>query len=152
MPDIQSSITSQGAAQQNVDSTSNGKDSGSTVQDTRNLAEAFSLFSRYGDEFMDDSPLVGEPGSFILSKTNEKPAASTAAARQKTGSGGAAKLPPPPPPPTAPASTARPSLARIDSSVKAVGKGSEKSPITPGGSKEKVKRKKSKMSVSAGPS
>jgi mediator of RNA polymerase II transcription subunit 6 len=147
MPDIQASITSQGAAQQNIDN--NGKDGGSTIQDTRNLAEAFSLFSRYGDEFMDDSPLVGEPGSFILSKTNEKPASSATTTRQKSGSGGATKLPPPPPPP---ASTAKPTLLKIDSSVKTAGKGTEKSPITPGGTKEKVKRKKSKMGVSAGPS
>lgn len=41
------------------------------VTDTRNLIEAFGLLSRYGDEYMDENPLVGEPGSFILSKTNE---------------------------------------------------------------------------------
>ncbi|BDD61800.1 Mediator of RNA polymerase II transcription subunit 6 [Monascus purpureus] len=50
----------------------------STMQDTRNLAEAFSLLSRYGDEYMDETPLVGEPGSFILSKSGETTAAATA--------------------------------------------------------------------------
>lgn len=43
----------------------------SSYQDTRNLAESFRLLTRYGDEFMDESPLVGEPGSFILSRTGE---------------------------------------------------------------------------------
>lgn len=40
----------------------------SNYQDTRSLAESFNLFTRYGDEFMDENPLVGEPGSFILSR------------------------------------------------------------------------------------
>lgn len=44
---------------------------GSTLQDTRTLAESFNLLSRYGDEFMDESPLVGEPGSFILSRSGD---------------------------------------------------------------------------------
>ncbi|KAJ5338890.1 hypothetical protein N7452_005618 [Penicillium brevicompactum] len=43
----------------------------SNIQDTRTLAESFSLFTRYGEEFMDESPLVGEPGSFILSRNGE---------------------------------------------------------------------------------
>ena len=43
----------------------------SNYQDTRNLAESFSLLTRYGDEFMDENPLVGEPGSFILSRAGE---------------------------------------------------------------------------------
>lgn len=43
----------------------------SGIQDMRTLAESFSMFSRYGDEFMDESPLIGEPGSFMLSKNGE---------------------------------------------------------------------------------
>ncbi|EGE00503.1 Mediator of RNA polymerase II transcription subunit 6 [Trichophyton tonsurans CBS 112818] len=37
-------------------------------QDMRTLADALNLLSRYGDEYMDEMPLVGEPGSFIISK------------------------------------------------------------------------------------
>ncbi|KAE8349048.1 mediator of RNA polymerase II transcription subunit 6 [Aspergillus coremiiformis] len=44
---------------------------GAVFQDTRTLAESFSLLARYGEEFMDENPLVGEPGSFILSKSGE---------------------------------------------------------------------------------
>ncbi|CAG8394951.1 unnamed protein product [Penicillium salamii] len=43
----------------------------SGIQDMRTLAESFSMFTRYGDEFMDESPLIGEPGSFMLSKNGE---------------------------------------------------------------------------------
>ncbi|KAF3483721.1 mediator of RNA polymerase II transcription subunit 6 [Arthroderma uncinatum] len=41
--------------------------SGAT-HDMRNLSDALNLLSRYGDEYMDEMPLVGEPGSFIISK------------------------------------------------------------------------------------
>jgi mediator of RNA polymerase II transcription subunit 6 len=50
-------------------STGNVKDT--SYQDTRNLMEALNLLSRYGDEYMDETPLTGEPGSFILSKATE---------------------------------------------------------------------------------
>ncbi|KAL2863013.1 mediator complex subunit MED6 [Aspergillus lucknowensis] len=43
--------------------------SGSTIHDIKTLAESLNLLSRYGDEYMDESPLMGEPGSFILSRT-----------------------------------------------------------------------------------
>ncbi|PLB49496.1 para-aminobenzoate synthase [Aspergillus steynii IBT 23096] len=43
----------------------------SGLQDTITLAESFALLSQFGDEFMDESPLVGEPGSFILSKSGD---------------------------------------------------------------------------------
>ncbi|KAJ5882593.1 uncharacterized protein N7529_001265 [Penicillium soppii] len=53
-----------------------GASNTSNYQDTRNLAESFNLLTRYGDEFMDENPLVGEPGSFILSRAGDtgKPA------------------------------------------------------------------------------
>lgn len=55
-------------------STTNVKDA--SYQDTRNLMEALNLLSRYGDEYMDETPLTGEPGSFILSKVSETAGAS----------------------------------------------------------------------------
>jgi mediator of RNA polymerase II transcription subunit 6 len=70
---------SQGSAKTSLtttSTTSNAKDT--SYQHTRNLMEAMNLLSRYGDEFMDETPLSGEPGSFILSKANE----STTAARR----------------------------------------------------------------------
>lgn len=53
----------------------------STFKDTRNLAEAFHLFTKYGDEFMDEHPLTGEPGSFILSRVGENERAAGAAGK-----------------------------------------------------------------------
>ncbi|KAJ6151099.1 hypothetical protein N7470_007693 [Penicillium chermesinum] len=55
--------------------------SSSNYKDIRSLAESFNLFTRYGDEFMDENPLVGEPGSFILSRTGEKDRATKNAAK-----------------------------------------------------------------------
>lgn len=98
----------------------------STVQDTRSLAEAFSLLSRYGDEYMDETPLVGEPGSFILSKSGD---ATTATAAAKTG------------PSNAPTRTGTPS-AKADASFLS-GRAAEKT-STPGPEGNKLKRKKSK--------
>lgn len=54
---------------------------GSSYQDTRNLAEAFHLFTQYGEEFMDEHPLTGEPGSFILSRVGENDRAAGAAVK-----------------------------------------------------------------------
>ncbi|KAF3403708.1 Mediator of RNA polymerase II transcription subunit 6 [Penicillium rolfsii] len=53
----------------------------STFKDTRNLAEAFHLFTKYGDEFMDEHPLTGEPGSFILSRVGENERSTGAAGK-----------------------------------------------------------------------
>ena len=65
---------------------------GSNVQDTRTLAESFNLLSRYGEEFMDENPLVGEPGSFILSRAGDvdrpAPAAATTTKPVPSAAGG----------------------------------------------------------------
>jgi mediator of RNA polymerase II transcription subunit 6 len=53
----------------------------STFQDTRTLAESLNLFLRYEDEYMDETPLVGEPGSFILSKAHDVDRTATATAK-----------------------------------------------------------------------
>ncbi|KAF7718702.1 Uncharacterized protein PECH_001482 [Penicillium ucsense] len=67
----------------------------SSYQDTRNLAEAFSLFKRYGDEFMDEHPLTGEPGSFILSRAGEtdRPVGAAAKVASKATLGTVANTP-----------------------------------------------------------
>lgn len=61
----------------------------SSYQDIRNLAEAFRLFNQYGDEFMDEHPLTGEPGSFILSRAGEtdRPAGAAAKVASKASLG-----------------------------------------------------------------
>lgn len=95
------------------------------------LAESYSLSVRYGKEYMDDNPLVGEPGSFILSKSREPAAPPIVQAAPK-----------------APTTTKRPSApelktANINVSARKGSKGADKSPISPI-SKDRKARRKSK--------
>lgn len=95
---------------------------GSSLQDTRTLAESFNLLRRYGEEFMDEHPLVGEPGSFILSRVND------------TDRTSAAK-------PPAPAAKVGTPQVRVDTPGKVSEKGA-----TPSGSEEsKMRKKKTKV-------
>lgn len=99
---------------------------GTIVQDARTLAESFSLLSRYSDEYMDENPLVGEPGSFIMSRSGD---ADRGPARQQPSTSNVA-------PPTR---TGTPQV-RVDTPGKESSKGS-----TPSSSDEtKSKRKKSR--------
>ena len=43
----------------------------SNYQDVRLLAESWDLSFRYGNDYMDENPIVGEPGSFKLSKSRD---------------------------------------------------------------------------------
>ena len=38
------------------------------MQNLRNLTDALDLLSRYGEEYVDEVSLIGEPGNFIFSK------------------------------------------------------------------------------------
>jgi mediator of RNA polymerase II transcription subunit 6 len=42
---------------------------GITGQDERALLESLNLSTRFGDEYVDENPLIGEPGSFVFSST-----------------------------------------------------------------------------------
>lgn len=101
------------------------------LQSLKLLAESFSLSSRYGSEYMDENPLVGEPGSFILSKSRDTPAG---AQQRPRGIG------PPPKASTLPESKPAEVAPTMKKGVKVV----EKSPISPG-TKEKKQRRKSKV-------
>ncbi|KAL8743901.1 MAG: hypothetical protein Q9190_003803 [Brigantiaea leucoxantha] len=41
-------------------------------QEQQLLSDSYRLYLRYGHRFMDENPLIGEPGSFILSKSKSK--------------------------------------------------------------------------------
>lgn len=41
--------------------------SGPNFADMQTLVESFTMFQKYRDEYMDENPLVGEPGSFTFS-------------------------------------------------------------------------------------
>jgi mediator of RNA polymerase II transcription subunit 6 len=77
-PSVQSQTSKENTPMPDVDATNKSQSftgsqnsSGAAVHDMRSLAESFSLVARYGDEFMDESPLMGEPGSFILSRAGD---------------------------------------------------------------------------------
>lgn len=108
----------------------------SSFQDTRNLAESFSLFTRYGDEFMDENPLVGEPGSFIMSRASGETDRSTAKTAAKAGPGATATATPSMPP-------GRVSTPQVR--VDTPGKVSDKSSSPPSSGENKGKRKKSRV-------
>lgn len=82
---------------------------------------------------MDENPLLGEPGSFILTKSRDAPAG---AQQRPRGIG------PPPKISTLPESKTADVAPTMKKAVKVV----EKSPISPG-TKEKKQRRKSKVAV-----
>lgn len=111
--------------------------SSSSYQDTRNLAEAFKLFTSYGDEFMDENPLVGEPGSFIMSRVSGEADRATAKTAAKAGPGATTTTTGTPLVPPGRVSTPQ---VRVDTP----GKVSDKS-SPPSSGENKGKRKKSRV-------
>jgi mediator of RNA polymerase II transcription subunit 6 len=117
------------------------------LQDTSTLLKAINMSLLYGKEYMNEMPLVGEPGHFRLAKTKDafappsvsKPAQS--ASQQVSPTKGSLVPSPPPPPP--PIQTDVPPATSKKSA-----KGTEKSPTTPASS-QKAKRRKSKAIINA---
>lgn len=115
-------------------------------QDTRLLLEAINMSLRYGKEYMNEMPLVGEPGNFRLSKPKDPlapPSANQTAqpSSQQTSPEKRSPAPSPPPPP--------PPLIQTDippAASKKSAKGVDKSPTTPSSS-QKAKRRKSKPAI-----
>lgn len=99
------------------------------------LAESYSLSLRYSNEYMDENPLVGEPGSFIMTKTRE-PAPQSSLKIQTSI-------------PTKPAESSEAKNTTPFAPGKKGSKGAEKSPITPG-TKDKKARRKSKAAGAGG--
>ncbi|EFE41370.1 hypothetical protein TRV_03882 [Trichophyton verrucosum HKI 0517] len=102
-------------------------------QDMRTLADALNLLSRYGDEYMDEMPLVGEPGSFIISKNaantlavpgTENPSGSVGTTKSIVRSPSGTPVPKPGGPDTPSAS---PALGGVtDSNQPSIGKGKKR--------------------------
>ena len=110
----------------------------SSFQDTRSLADSFNLFTQYGDEYMDEAPLVGEPGSFILSRAGGE------AARSNSGSFKLASKTLPDTignAPSGPPGRVSTPQVRVDTP----GKASDKSSSPPSSGENKGKRKKSRV-------
>jgi len=101
-------------------------------KEARILAESFALSLRYGNEYMDENPLVGEPGSFILSKSHEQPQMQSQSQSR----------PPVSVKPSAPP-TPQPKMA-IPTTARKSSKGGDGSPTMPGTKDKSAKRRKSK--------
>ncbi len=120
------------------------------VQDTRTLIDAINLSLRYGNEYMNEMPLVGEPGNFRLSKIKDAasllPPNATQTplpifSRQISPSlPPKAASPPPPPPPI------QTDVPPVSGKKSGSGKSAERTPATPG-SGQKPKRRKSKVAI-----
>lgn len=133
MPDVSFPMTE--SSQSTSKSSLGGSTTSSKYQDTRSLAESFSLLTRYGDEFMDESPLVGEPGSFILSRTGTEATGSAIKGAPKIAANAATAG-------TPAALPVRASTPQVR--VETPGKASEKS-SPPSSAGDKGKRKKSRI-------
>lgn len=106
-----------------------------SFQDTQSLGEAFNLFTQYGDEFMDENPLVGEPGSFIMSRAGENDRATgTAHGALRSVPGVTANTP-------GPAGRASTPQVRVDTP----GKASDMGNSPPSSGENKGKKKKSRI-------
>ena len=120
--------------------------SSKAITDTQTLLNAIRMTLNHGNEYMDETPLVGEPGNFRLSKNKENPAPSAGTVAQasqlttpvKERTPATVQVPSPPPQIETDAS----GLASRKSA-----KGGERSPTTPGGM-AKPKRRKSKAAIS----
>jgi len=111
----------------------------STYLSSRLLEETLNISMKYGDEYMDENPITGQPGEFHFSSTGrkEKDKLIVPATGVKGPLQTAAKVAPAPP------------ALKTDIPPSRKGSKSKESPRTPGGA-PKPKRRKSKASVSAG--
>ena len=124
------------------------------LQGAHMLAYSYDLSDRYANEYMDENPIVGEPGSFKLSKShNTSLATSTTTSKTSSQVQEVSKVSGQSPEVATPAKSAvpTPQLKTEDLPVPArkATKSSEKSPIT-AGTKEKKSRRKSKAAGDKG--
>lgn len=133
MPDTQSTTIQLTKSVPNHESTE--------YEETQLFVDALNLSRRYGNEYMDDAPLVGEPGNFRTSKVKDAPVSVNEAPQNDPQPSVPPKETKPAPSPPAPIQTDVPQAASKKSA-----KSGDRSPTTPGG-REKPKRRKSKPAI-----
>ncbi|MCJ1249897.1 Mediator of RNA polymerase II transcription subunit 6 [Trapelia coarctata] len=158
MPDAQAQVSFTSSK----NSLSPGKASGTDIRGTALLSGSLSLASRYVGEYMDETPLVGEPGAFILQKVREGASQSQSQSQQQSlsasqatskssgggsvgvGGGGAAGGSA-----GGGAGSGKPPPLKTENLPPAEKKGraGEKTPVTPGTAGREKKRKKSKAAI-----
>ena len=140
MPDTQMSDTS------SIKGSLLPKPTSSDYKDTRTLADSFERFIRYSNEYADENPLLGEPGSFAISRSKEKPVSHPPSQLEQVQT--ATKTTPAATPPPLEVKTDIPSVSGKKTGTLT---GGAKSPVTPGTGKDKQKRRKSKAPGSGVP-
>lgn len=111
------------------------------------LGESYNLSLRYGNEYMDENPILGEPGSFRLTKSHDSALTSSMSTNKSSQS-----LTIAPPVKEIELPTPQPLKTEdLPAPVRKSTKGGEKSPTTPSAKekKEKKERRKSKVAGAA---
>ena len=124
------------------------------LQGVQMLEYSYNLFNRYGTEYMDENPIVGEPGAFKLSKSHNTSLAtsmttSKTSSQAQEGSKLSSQSTEVPTPGKSAVPTPQLKTEDLPAPVRKATKGSEKSPTTPG-TKEKKSRRKSKAAGDRG--
>ncbi|RKF63271.1 Mediator of RNA polymerase II transcription subunit 6 [Erysiphe neolycopersici] len=111
-----------------LNTTRNSQNDTDTILATRLFEESINIYLKYGDEYMDENPVTGEPGAFHLSSTGRKE-------KEK---------PIPPPTNKGPLQQVRSTHLKTDAALESKERKIEKASRTLGG---KIKRKRNKSSV-----
>lgn len=124
------------------------------LQGVHMLAYSYDLSDRYANEYMDENPIVGEPGSFKLSKSHNTSLATSMTTSKSSSQAQEVSKPSSQSTETAtPAKSAVPTpqlkTEDLPAPIRKGTKGGEKSPTTPG-TKEKKSRRKSKAAGDKG--
>ena len=124
------------------------------LQGVQMLEYSYSLFNRYGNEYMDENPIVGEPGAFKLSKSLNSSLAtsmttSKTSSQAQEGSKSSSQSTEMPTPAKSAVPTPQLKTEDLPAPIRKATKGGEKSPTTPS-TKEKKSRRKSKAAGDRG--
>ena len=124
------------------------------LQGVQLLEYSYNLFNRYGTEYMDENPIVGEPGAFKLSKSHNSSLAtsmitSKTSSQAQEGSKTSSQTTEMPTPAKSAVPTPQLKTEDLPAPIRKATKGSEKSPTTPS-TKEKKSRRKSKAAGDRG--
>ena len=129
-------------SQDNIKLTTLSKAACTVSQETHLLEDSFKLATRFGHEYMDEIPLVGEPGAFVFSKATEvaiPPSHKPEARAPSRAESDRTKAEP-----------QKLETTNVDFPSRKSSKGGENSPITPNFKEKRMRRKSKATGVTAG--
>ena len=133
---------------QDTTASSRGRSNSKSAVDTdyqseQMLAESYNLAIRYGNEYMDENPVVGEPGSFRLAKSHDSNLSASMTTNKSSQAPSSLRIETPAPQ-TDVEPTPEPKLEDKTVQVRELSKGVEDAPIAPFTAVSPVKDKKDK--------